>query len=437
MSTSGVSLSARYGAFVLATAHGAVGNGTTNDTAAIQAAIDAVAASGGVVFFPPGNYKTTTPLDFTQNGVTLMGASRNLCKITNNDSDVLHVSGTHNLIEGLSIWSNGENGHIFNQVGGWSQNRIRNCQLLKLGDSKSVWHAIGSTSGDYIDNVVEGTEFYHSYTATVPGWYYLRDSSGASCNRNTWRDLRWNRSGSYAFHLEASTNRLYDNHFEDINFEVCNGGAIKLLSVTGTMLVNCVNYDNSVLGAVTKDLFVIGKNTGVNSSHNTLRGIFRRGGALGAGVVDIRFHVASGSFTQIDKFGSASSADVFTADLGSGIMRVTDYQFVTFQNDTFASKQVDGLVSAQGYAEKLATKTANYTATAYDSLIVANGAAVTITLPSAVTAGAGRRYTVKNINAAAATVGATAGTIDGAATDSLVQWESARYVSDGANWFVA
>ena len=36
--------------------HGATGDGKTDDTAAIQAAIDAVPASGGTVLFPPGTY---------------------------------------------------------------------------------------------------------------------------------------------------------------------------------------------------------------------------------------------------------------------------------------------------------------------------------------------------------------------------------------------
>src|SRR5687767_1773934 len=54
-------------------AYGATGNGTTNDTAAIQAAIDAANAAnvqadpatdesirGAVVYFPPGLYSVTT-----------------------------------------------------------------------------------------------------------------------------------------------------------------------------------------------------------------------------------------------------------------------------------------------------------------------------------------------------------------------------------------
>lgn len=43
---------------------GALGDGSADDTASIQAAIDAAsAAGGGVVFFPPGNYRITEPLD--------------------------------------------------------------------------------------------------------------------------------------------------------------------------------------------------------------------------------------------------------------------------------------------------------------------------------------------------------------------------------------
>jgi parallel beta-helix repeat protein len=52
-------------------AFGATGNGTTNDSTNIQAAITAAAVNGGTVFFPAGTYRCNITLP---NGVTLLGA---------------------------------------------------------------------------------------------------------------------------------------------------------------------------------------------------------------------------------------------------------------------------------------------------------------------------------------------------------------------------
>lgn len=56
--------------------YGAVGDGLADDTAAIQAAIDA-AGYGGVVYFPQGVYQVSQPLDLPR-GVVLQGTHSNL-----------------------------------------------------------------------------------------------------------------------------------------------------------------------------------------------------------------------------------------------------------------------------------------------------------------------------------------------------------------------
>ena len=57
---------------------GAVGDGVTDDTAAIQAAINATqTAGGGIIFVPLGAYKISSTLTITGNGVVLQGAAFN------------------------------------------------------------------------------------------------------------------------------------------------------------------------------------------------------------------------------------------------------------------------------------------------------------------------------------------------------------------------
>jgi hypothetical protein len=57
---------------VVVTAFGATGDGETDDTVAIQAAIDSL-PEGGTVYFPFGTYRTTAPLGISANNLTLTG----------------------------------------------------------------------------------------------------------------------------------------------------------------------------------------------------------------------------------------------------------------------------------------------------------------------------------------------------------------------------
>ena len=63
----------RYPIFTNVMDYGATGNGATDDTAAIQAAINALSSTGGVVFFSPGTYKISSPLSMANQGVRLLG----------------------------------------------------------------------------------------------------------------------------------------------------------------------------------------------------------------------------------------------------------------------------------------------------------------------------------------------------------------------------
>ena len=70
MALTKVSYSMISGAAVNVLDFGAVGNGVANDSAAIQLAINSL-ASGGIVYFPVGNYLCTSGLTISNNKVTL------------------------------------------------------------------------------------------------------------------------------------------------------------------------------------------------------------------------------------------------------------------------------------------------------------------------------------------------------------------------------
>lgn len=67
-------------------AYGAVGDGVTNDQTAIQAALAAaVAAGGGIVFFPKGTYLIATAIEWDQR-VSMMGVGSGVSLITTNSA---------------------------------------------------------------------------------------------------------------------------------------------------------------------------------------------------------------------------------------------------------------------------------------------------------------------------------------------------------------
>lgn len=87
-------------------AYGAVGDGVTNDTTAIQAAIDAAeAAGGGLVFIPTGSYLISTFLTMDAANVTLSGAgtASRIIAATGSGAFVCKVSAANIKIKDLTF----------------------------------------------------------------------------------------------------------------------------------------------------------------------------------------------------------------------------------------------------------------------------------------------------------------------------------------------
>lgn len=91
---------------------GAVGgDGTTDDTAAIQAALDSVRTSEGTLYFPPGRYRVSQSLDGTTagTGFTIAGSGRDTTEIIGNDPGypLLDFTGANRVtLRDLTVWGN-------------------------------------------------------------------------------------------------------------------------------------------------------------------------------------------------------------------------------------------------------------------------------------------------------------------------------------------
>jgi hypothetical protein len=87
---------------------GAAGDGSTDDTVAIQAAITAAGAQpfGGTVYFPDGQYKVSSTLTVARAGVCLSGASRDSVQLVRSSAFgplVAFTTGTVSILDGVGI----------------------------------------------------------------------------------------------------------------------------------------------------------------------------------------------------------------------------------------------------------------------------------------------------------------------------------------------
>ena len=97
--------------------YGATGDGSTDDAASIQKAVNAAAVDGGVVFFPAGTYMVSSRIAVPYN-VSLKGAGPNASKIqitTNGQPAVYIVNGSTacNTVEDIALATTSSTGYTY------------------------------------------------------------------------------------------------------------------------------------------------------------------------------------------------------------------------------------------------------------------------------------------------------------------------------------
>lgn len=303
--------------------YGAKGDGVTDDTTSIAAAIAAVGA-GGIVFFPAGSYITSSALTLTSY-IKLVGEGGQRSRITNSTSNMF-TSGSSAVyqitFDGMYLVAGAAAGHIFAPgTGGIASSVFRDSTFTQNNTGKSIYlNNTSAGNNTFINNLWIGCNFQGSLSHTVPLFYL--SSTGGFCNQNMFISCQVITSGNYPFYFEelAASNYTYDNVFIGILFEQCNGGGIKGVSANSWRIADCHHYDQ---GTITADLFVFDKSaSGPASRFITFERVNRRGGTIGA-FNDIKLATNNATLVDIVQCGTAS---------GNLIVDLGTCSFVKFRN---------------------------------------------------------------------------------------------------------
>jgi hypothetical protein len=160
---------------------GAVGDGVTDDTAAIQAAINSLPARGGIVTFPAGKFRTTAKIT-VKSYVTLQGAGK--------------FGGTGAYDQGCTtIYGNHSGTAILSLVGSIS------CTISDL-DLQSVSGGPYPQSGLLLGRSTSASAGYHSIKRiSVYGSYQVANVYSIASEDNYWEDINlWNYGQSTGKH---------------------------------------------------------------------------------------------------------------------------------------------------------------------------------------------------------------------------------------------
>jgi hypothetical protein len=244
--------------------YGARGNGTADDTAEIQSAIDAAHSSGvGVVYFPPGTYKISIQSGVRAltiyAGITLQGAGSDLTtiKLANTQGSYRYIFAASLMATDLSgfgmydlcvdqnstnnttVPAATTNDKIVLAIFVGERLRVERCRFKDLDNMQTIdLNGTGIKNVAVLDNVFEntGNVTYHDHSTV----YFAGD--GALIAGNSFKANTTGRTSiANAIETHGSRVKVIGNHVKDYN------GAANL---TGTSIASdgVVYYGNVIEG---------------------------------------------------------------------------------------------------------------------------------------------------------------------------------------------
>ena len=214
------------------TSYGATGNGSTDDTAAINSAITA-SASGDTLLFPAGTYKITSGITFKSgrnytgqgNAILNQATANKFCVSTEYDN------GSNVLITGLTFQNGGVS---FSGSGNVPANNIdiKGCTFLNITNptypyNEAIYIPIGASNCDFVGNTFNnimgdnGIISWNTQSCTITDNFFNGVNEGAHLNGSSNANVTIARNTGINMHrmgieLQGSGYQnllVEDNHF--------------------------------------------------------------------------------------------------------------------------------------------------------------------------------------------------------------------------------
>ncbi len=334
----------------------ATGNGATDDTSAIQAAITAVQASGGGdLIFPKGAYKYTTLTIAVGDTVNLIGQGWESSLSTSSaTADAITVNPLYTKITGLRFTSSAvRTAGVFVHLVG-ANSVIEQCFIdgdfigVKLSgvatkcrfntfsngvaSAKRIWATGGDTSQSIIGNLMHAQA-----SPTIAAGVYVDDSSALKILSND--IIQQGR----CIHIAPGTGQVVTSLYATDNFlDTALGGAV--IEPTGTGAVTrCKFVDNWASSHSTAGLTC-------DSTAGTIDGVDWIGGENHLNVNGVAL-IGAGTINVRVKRGSARGNSASAVSVGTGVTK--------FYIDGLECQAADGL-AVNGYGVFLTGTNDNY-----------------------------------------------------------------------------
>ena len=214
------------GRFTSVTDYGATGDGTTDDTDAIQAAIDALSANnGGTLYLPAGTYAISSTLSVNTSNISIVG----------DGADIRHIANPQFIFAATILkWIGASGGSMieFSSPSGASNNKCNGGGISGIAFNANSLAGYGLTIKSWNSALFQRLQFHEFLTSALTLDVVADLNDTESTQNNIFRQFRiWQSvQTGYCLWMKASTagvNVSY-NIFEQMTFQHKNGVGINM-----------------------------------------------------------------------------------------------------------------------------------------------------------------------------------------------------------------